>query len=150
MSPCRLFVFIVFCAAASACGSGSATSPTAPGATFTGEWSGTTVHGVPIAFTVSAEQTVTSITVGYRFNGCSASKTFSNLSLEIGLPPFPPGRSTPSANPGFGYGSGNPEAADFTQVTGAFTSSQTAAGTAVFLNVANCGNSAANWSATRR
>jgi hypothetical protein len=68
---------IVLCALANAC---STSAPTPVG--YAGQWTGTTAQGRPIAFTVSADEKVTSITVGYSFNGCSGSQTFSNLNLD--------------------------------------------------------------------
>lgn len=150
MSPSRVLFFIVgLCAAAGACRNGGVTSPDGPGSSYTGEWSGTTSQGAAIAFSVSASQTVTSITVGHQFNGCTGSNTFSNLSLDIGQSPFPSRVPTPG-NPAFGYGSGSPEGANYTQVTGTFTSSQTAAGSLLFMNFPNCGNAVASWSAAKR
>lgn len=146
---CMWFFVAAICAAASACSDGGATTPTPPGSSFTGEWSGTTSQGVPISFTVSADQTVTSITVGYRFNGCTGSNTFSNLSLRIGDSPFPPRVPTPGSA-GFGYGSGPPDGANYTQVQGTFTSNQASTGSVVFLNFGSCGNAVANWAASRR
>jgi hypothetical protein len=46
-----------------------------------GEWEGTTSQGKPIAFTVSQDETVTSITLGYDFNDCSGTRTFAELSI---------------------------------------------------------------------
>ena len=70
-------VTMAWCALMSACG------PTTPSsAALDGQWSGTTSQGTSITFTVSSDQKVTAITVGYRFNGCSGVQTFSNLSLE--------------------------------------------------------------------
>ena len=43
-------------------------SPASSGA-LDGQWSGTTAQGVPITFSVSPNQKVTSISVGYSFNG---------------------------------------------------------------------------------
>src|SRR5436190_23625341 len=62
---------------ATACGS---TKPSST--TLEGQWSGTTSQGTPVGFTVSADQRVTAITVGYRFGGCAGTQTFDNLSLE--------------------------------------------------------------------
>lgn len=151
MSNRRLLCWIVaLCAGASACGVHGVTTPTASDASYAGEWSGTTSQGAPIVFSVSAEQAVTSITVGYRFNGCSGSNTFANLSLALaGQSPFP-GRQPTAVSPGFGYGSGSPEGANYTQVEGSFASGQTSTGTLAFLNYSNCGNAFANWSATKR
>ena len=133
----------------------SCSSPSSPdsAATYTGDWNGTTSQGRAIAFTVSADQKVTSITVGYSFNGCSGSKTFSNLSLAIARVQPPPGNPQapgPFANnPGFGFGSGAPDGADFVQVSGAFTAAQSATGSVVFGAYSVCGNSGAIWTATK-
>ena len=148
MSQPRLMFFVAaVCLAACGCG---ATSSTAPDSSYTGEWTGTTSQGVPISFGVSAEQTVTFITVGYRFGGCDGSNTFSNLSLAIGQSPFPPRQPTPGNAAVFGYGSGSPESANYTQVQGSFTSGQTSSGSLTFLNFSNCGNAVASWTATKR
>src|SRR4051812_44202285 len=61
----------------SACGS------TRPSSTsLEGQWSGTTTQGTPIGFTVSADQKVTAISVGYRFGGCAGTETLANLNLD--------------------------------------------------------------------
>jgi hypothetical protein len=128
---------------------GSVTAPDGPGTNFTGQWSGSTSQGASIAFSVSADQTVTAITVGHDFNACRGTETFSSLSLDIAESGFLRRVPIPST-PGFGFGSGSPEGPNFTQVTGMFTSSQAASGTVTFLNFANCGNTVASWNATRR
>src|SRR5688572_4678534 len=46
-----------------------------------GEWKGTTSQGRPITFTVSQDEKVTSITVGYEFNDCSGTREFFELSV---------------------------------------------------------------------
>ena len=75
--PGPRFVTIAWCAVMSAC------SPTTPSsAALDGQWTGTTSQGTPITFTVSSDQKVTAISVGYSFNGCSGVQTFSNLNLE--------------------------------------------------------------------
>ena len=65
--------------------SGACGGPASPSATnqslAIGEWSGTTSQGMPIAFSVSQDEKVTTLTLGYRFNSCSGTQTFSNLSL---------------------------------------------------------------------
>ena len=150
MSKPRVLILIVaVCAAASACNNSSVTTPTTSGV-YTGEWSGTTSQGAPISFSVSADQAVTSITVGYKFNGCSGSNTFANLSLQIATAqsPFPP-RVPTGDSPGFGFGSGPPEGANYTQVLGTLPSGQTSTGSVAFLNFSNCGNAVANWTATK-
>src|SRR6267142_4658669 len=124
-----LFLSTALCVSMSACQS-SPPMPS-PGAApgYDGQWSGTTSQGRPITFAVSSDQKVTAITVGYNFNGCSGSKTFSNLALDNGTPP---NSFVPSAGPGFGYGSGPPDGPNYTQVYGAFSSNASATGSAIF------------------
>ena len=146
----RLLTAVVLSATALSC-----SSPSTPdsAATYAGDWTGTTSQGRTIAFTVSADQKVTSITVAYNFNGCSGSKTFSNLSLAIAQVQPPAGNPQapgPFANnPGFGFGSGAPDGADFVQVYGAFTAAHAATGSIVFANYAGCGNAGGIWTAQR-
>ena len=142
-------VFLVGMWTTSACSSGSVTAPDGLERTYTGEWTGATSQGTAITFSVSALNIVTSIAIGHDFNGCRDTQTFSNLSVDIGESSLPGRMSTPS-NPGFGFGSGSPEAPNFVQVTGQFTSSQSANGTVTFLNFEKCGNAVAQWSATKR
>jgi hypothetical protein len=135
--------------ASASCDGGSPSDPTPPDRNgYAGEWSGATLQGGPISFTVSPEQRVTSITITYNLNGCSDERTFSDLSLEIGTPPRPGGG--PFANPGFGYASGALDQPDFVSVTGAFTSTETATGVMVFSEYFGCGNGAFVWNAGRR
>ena len=145
-----LFFIVAVCAAASACSNDGVTTPTPSASSYAGEWSGTTSQGAPISFSISAGQTVTSITVGYKFNGCSGSNTFANLSLQIATAqsPFPP-RVPTGDSPGFGFGSGPPEGANYTQVLGTLPSGQTSTGSVAFLNFSDCGNAVANWTATK-
>jgi hypothetical protein len=138
----RLFAIAV-CALTSACGGGATTPSPRPG--YDGEWNGTTSQNRPITFTVSSDQKVTAITVGYSFNGCSGTNTFSNLNLAIGNPPNPA-----SPGPGFGFGSGPPDGPNYTQVLGTFSSNTEATGTVIFGAYSSCGNTGALWSATRR
>jgi hypothetical protein len=145
----RLLGFAL-CALLSACGN-SDRGPTLPtpaaSLRYDGEWSGTTSQGRPITFTVSSDQRVTAITVGYSFNGCSGVNTFSSLNLVIGSPPNP---SPVTPVPGFGYGSGPPDGPHYTQIYGSFTSSTTATGSVIFGDYPGCGNSVGIWSATKR
>jgi len=126
-------------------GPGTPTSPPGVMATYQGEWSGMTSQGMRISFTV-ADQKVTSISVGYNFNGCTGTHAFPNLNLVIGYPPNP---SAPYPGPGFGFGSGAPDAPNYTQVYGTFGSSTAASGSLVFGDYAGCGNSLGIWSASR-
>jgi len=57
----------------------------------------------PLLFAVSADQTVTSISIGYKYAGCSGTKTLSGLSIPIGVSIFKPelqGWTYESAPPG--------------------------------------------------
>ena len=59
-------------------------SPFPPGAAgYAGEWSGRTFQQQPISFTVSSEQKVTAVSVGYVFNGCSGVETLSGLDHTV-------------------------------------------------------------------
>jgi hypothetical protein len=53
------------------------------------------------------------------------------------------------SSPGFGFGSGSPEAPNFVQVLRQFSSTQSAQGTVTFLNFERCGNTVAFWTASR-
>lgn len=142
-----LWLTIPLCVLMSACNN-SPTTPSGGGSPrYDGQWSGTTSQGGPITFTVSSGQKVTAITVGYSFNGCSGVNTFSNLNLDIGNPPNP---AAPSLGPSFGYGSGPPEGANYTQVLGSFTANTTATGSVIFTGYSGCGSAVGTWTATRR
>ncbi len=132
----------------SGCGRSTASSPATPAGgapRYDGQWKGTTSQGGPITFTVSLDQKVTAITVGYSFNGCSGLNTFSNLNLDIGNTPNP----ATTLGPGFGFGSGPPDGPNYMQVYGSFSSSTTATGSVVFGGYPGCGNAVGIWSATK-
>jgi hypothetical protein len=114
---------------------------------YDGQWSGTTSQGMRITFTVSPDQKVTSMDVGYNFNGCAGMNTYPNLNLEIGNPPNP---GSPSMGPGFGFGSGAPDGPNYTQVYGAFSSNTAASGSVIFGDYSGCGNSGGIWTATKK
>ena len=146
---------LMLCVIATACGdNGVAPSPGAASNGFAGQWSGTVLvlslppsgapQSQPISFTVSADQRVTDISIGYRFNGCSGVKTFSGLSLAIAA------SSANSPGPSWGYGSPTPDGNDHTQVFGFFTSARTAMGTAGFVEFPGCGSGGGNFSATKQ
>ena len=76
---------------ASGCGGASPTSPGPVRVGYAGEWSGTTFQGRPISFTVSPEQQVTKISLGYQIDTCSGVDTFSDLTtvpFSAGVPAF--------------------------------------------------------------
>jgi len=148
MSVLRIFCLVGILGTA-ACSGGSVTAPDALDRTYGGEWAGTTSQGTGIGFSVSAQNIVTSITIGLDFNGCRDTHTFSGLSVVIGESGLPGRVPTPSI-PGFGFGSGSPEAPNFVQVIGQFTSNQAAHGTVTFLNFEKCGNAVALWNAGKR
>jgi hypothetical protein len=141
---------IVFGVLVSGCGS---TAPTPVG--YAGQWSGTTAQGKPIAFTVSADDKVTSITVEHSFNGCSGSQTFSNLNLETApnvtcIPgPCPPSVASYRA---FSYAAGDRSIdGPSTSVNGLFLSMATAQGAVGFTNYPGCGTAlGVGWTAIRR
>ena len=144
----RVIVLVGMCGT-TACSDGSVTAPDGLERTYTGGWTGATSQGTTITFSVSAANIVTSITIGHDFHGCRDTQTFSGLSVGIGESGLPGRLPTPSS-PGFGFGSGSPEAPNFVQVTGQFISSDAANGTVTFLNFEECGNTVAHWHATKR
>jgi hypothetical protein len=134
------------------CGS-SPTAPSARAANYAGEWSGTTAQGRPITFTVSGDAKVTSIVVGYSFNGCSGSQTFSNLNLETAamvecIPgPCPASLSTFRS---FSHLTGSIDG-PMTTVNGLLYSTTTAEGAVGFRNYPGCGTALGiAWTATKR
>ena len=134
--------------AATACSSNSTPPTSPPGvmASYEGQWSGMTSQGMRISFSI-ADQKVTSLDIGYNFNGCSGTNTYANLSLPIGYPPNP---ASPSMGPGFGYGSGAPDRPNYTQVYGTFSSGTAASGSMIFGDYSGCGTSLGIWSATKK
>ena len=72
------------------------TSPTAPAPVpvgYVGEWTGTTQHGTPVRFSVSAVDEVTTITLTYNVSAtCSGTFTYTDLAVPIP----PPGASWPT------------------------------------------------------
>ena len=112
------------------CGSSSPTGPSPEPSGYAGRWTGATLQGAPISFTVSSAERVTSITVSYNLNGCSGLLTFDGLSLAIETLIRPPENPSvgPFENQRFSYASGTPNEANFIGVTGAFPSLDTAIG----------------------
>ena len=131
LKPGPLVLTTALCVFMTACSdSEPPTTPETP--RYDGEWSGTTSQGRPITFTVSADQKVTAITVGYSFGSCNGTNTFSNLNLDIGTSPIP---GAPQIGPGFGFGSGSPELPNYTQLFGNFSSSTAVTGSVIFCGL---------------
>jgi hypothetical protein len=118
-----------------------------------GEWEGATSQGRPIAFTVSQDERVTSITLGYDFSDCSGTHRF----LEVNVPttadlhcipgPCPP---TAASYRSFSFVNGTVATGPYTQVNGVFLPRNQARGQVVFSNYPNCGSATVEWTATRR
>jgi hypothetical protein len=108
-----------------------------------GEWVGTTSQGQPIAFTVSADERVTAITVGYDFNGCSGSKIFADLSVpaapQVTCIPGPCSGVVKSYR-AFGYTNGSVGSGAVTQINGLFLPGNEARGQATFADYPSCGS----------
>ena len=106
-----------------------------------------------MTFTVSSDQKVTAIAVGYSFNGCSGTQTFSNLNLDTApmvtcIPgPCPDSVSSYRA---FGYSARSPDGPS-TSVNGLFPSTTRAEGQVTFRDYPGCGTAVGvGWAATRR
>ena len=138
---------IACCTAAAGCG-----GPGGPSSGYAGEWAGTTAQGTTIAFTISENERVTAISVGYNFGGCSGAESFSNLDLPIApdvtcIPePCPPNISSFRR---LSYSSGR----DGPSVTinGVFGSQTRAEGIVAFRDYPACGSAIGTpWTAMRR
>jgi hypothetical protein len=142
-----------------ACGS----TPTAPSRSadtpgeLSGQWFGTTAQGTSIVITVSPDQNVKAISVGYRFPGCSGEVAFSDLALAIepSATPTPPigvprGPSQQPSGPAFFYAAGPLEGPDHVQIYGTFGSPTRADGFILFNDYRGCGSGVVIWNASRR
>ena len=127
---------------AAACGSGAGPSPV----NYAGQWNGTTSQGTPISFVVSPGQMVTSITLGYSFDGCTGSKTFTTDTAIMGVTtaPSPVGSAT--------FQSGPAGDANRALISFLFTSPLDAHGMVIFSDFDGCGADPAStsWTAARR
>ena len=103
-----------------------------------------TIQNQPLSFTVSADQRVTDISIGYNFSGCSGVKTFSGLGVPIGA-------SFSLGSQGWAYVSFATGGRDRTEVYATFTSDRAASGTALFIEFPGCvGGGGGNWTATKQ
>jgi hypothetical protein len=97
---------------------------------------------------------VTSITVGYNFNGCSGSRTFSNLNIptapNVTCIPGPCSGSLASYR-ALNYSDGVFGNGPRTTINGLFLPGNRAEGQAGFSDYGGCGTAAGvEWTATRR
>ena len=144
----RLSPLAVLVACASiACGGDNGVSPVPAG--YAGEWVGTTTQGTAIRFSVSAADTVTSITLTYNFSaGCSGTLTYTNLAVAIHTldPPGPP----PFDQPGFGHSVNNVTTG--TLIAGHFSPDRrSASGQFTLVQFSGCdGVVVGSWNVTRR
>lgn len=137
---------------ASACNKGPA-SPSSSSKSV-GQWNGTTAQGRSITFTVSSDETLTTLAVEYSFNGCSGTQTFSNLNVptapNITCVPGPCS-ATESAYRAFAYSDGSPLSGPSTAVNGLFLPGGRAQGLVSFREYPGCGTAVGvEWTATRR
>ena len=140
---------VALCAIAAACSSSGPST-----ISYAGQWAGTTAQGESIAFTISSDQLVTAITLGYAFNGCTGLQTYSNLSLSI-VPQVTcvpgPCPSSVSSYRQFSYQTGGAAQEPMTQVNGILFSGGSAQGSANFRDYPGCGTVVGvAWSATKR
>jgi hypothetical protein len=119
----------------------SPTAPTPVPAGYAGEWTGTTQHGTPIRFSVSAADEVTSFTVTYNFSvTCSGTLTYTDLAVPIRKqePPGPP----PFDQPGFAFGRMSDDRVSATAINGVFSAERrSASGQFALVGYSGCGPS---------
>lgn len=137
---------------ASACGGGP-TSPSSSSVSV-GHWTGTTTQGASITLTVSPDETLTTIAVGYSFNGCSGTQTFSNLNVRT-APNVTcisgPCSDAIAASRSFFYLSPRATGGPTTILSGLFFPGNRAEGQVSFVNYPGCGTATGvDWTATRR
>jgi len=146
------FRVIVACVWLSAC---NPTTPSsgASSAALDGQWSGTTAQSVPITFSVASNQKVTTISVGYSFNGCSGIQTYSNLSLDttpmVTCIPGPCSNDITSFR-SFNYSEGR-LGGPVTTVNGLFVLGSRAEGQVSFRDYPGCGTATGiGWTAVKQ
>ena len=128
------------------CQSSTAPSPLTLPPGYEGDWTGTTMQGTPVRFSVSADS-VASFIVTYNFSDvCAGTLTHTNISVPIRHqdPPGPP----PFDQPGFAFGTNN--VTNATAISGHFLADRrTAAGQFVLVKYGECGTVLGTWNATR-
>jgi hypothetical protein len=139
-----LGVLIAICAPV-ACGGGGGIAPSPVG--YAGEWTGTTSNGPPIRFSVSAADTVTSITLVYSFSAdCSGTLTYTDLAVPIRTS-NPPGLPA-SDQLGFGYSTTN--GVNGTLIAGGFSPDRrSASGQFALVHFGACDTVVGTWTAQR-
>lgn|GEM_PF-1128655 len=140
------------CALIGGCSIGRGMLP-APPSLSTGEWVGLTSQGQLIAFTVSPDEKVTRIEVGYDFADCFGTLSFEDLDVPTNpnVTCIPgPCSGTLLSYRAFGYSDivriGNAS----TQINGLFLPRNQARGQVIFRDFGGCGSATAQWTATRR
>ena len=134
-----------------ACASPTAPAPVPVPEGYAGEWTGTTQHGTPIRFSVSAADDVISVTLTYNFSAtCSGTLTYTDLAVPIRSldPPGPP----PFDQPGFAFGRTSDDRVTATAINGVFSADRrSASGQFVLVGYSGCGPSVlGTWDARRR
>jgi hypothetical protein len=137
---------------ASACSSSPASASAS--SLSVGQWSGTTAQGASIDFTVSSDEALTTIAVGYTFNGCSGTQTFADLNVPTApnVTCIPgPCSGTISTYRQFAYSSRSAGTGPSTTINGLFLPGGRAQGLVSFRDYPDCGTAAGvEWTATRR
>lgn len=119
----------------------------------TGEWLGTTSQGQSLSFTVSADDRVTSIRIGYAFKDCNGTRYYPEIAVptapNVVCMSGPCGRGISSYR-AFSFADGGPPPAAHTQINGVFLPGDVAQGQAIFGDYEDCGSATVTWRATRR
>ena len=147
----RMLLWIGLSIIATSCG-GSPAAPSTSSSLSAGQWSGTTAQGAAIAFSVSSDEYLTTISVGYNFNGCVGAQVFSN----VHVPTAPnvtciPGPCPDTSYRSLHYSGGTRGDGPVTTVNGLFLPGGRAQGLVSFLDYPGCGTvGSVEWTATRR
>jgi len=108
---------------------------------FSGDWFGTTSQNRPIAFTVSGDLRITSVTIDYSFAGCSGpAQVAANAAL---LNPNGTASAVVTYTP-------NGLSSSRIVMNFSFPSPTHATGTAQFIDFQTCGSSNVTWTADKR